>query len=571
MLSEDGRYVLIFNGEIYNFIELRAKLEQLGSCFHSDCDAEVLLEGYRHWGDDLWSLCNGMWALALWDRVEKTLLFSRDRFGVKPLYICQLPYGLAWASEIKAFQELIPLEIDPQALTDTLEDPLALEPTTRTLFYHVQRLQAGSWIKIFPDHSTQTHRWWHTLEHLPHPPSSPAMIVEEFRSLFLDACALRMRSDVPLGTALSGGLDSSSVLCSLFHLAPQPLLRRPSHWQRSFTICAPQSTHDEFVFAKQVIDHVRPEATFIEMTPLMWLEGIDKVLYAMDDLFDPPVAPWLLYREYRRQGIVISLDGHGADELLGGYHHHVAFAWKEALLPYPKFKELQHLWRCFQGLHAPSSDPLFPQLFKVALQGLLPKTHPFYQWVKRFYWRGTTRGQGWGRYRFLTRQPTPPLENASPLTGLNQLLYEDVHQRTLPTILRNFDRASMAHGVEIRAPFLDYRLVQYAFALDASYKIGPLGSKHILRAAMKGILPEAIRLRKSKIGFAAPLNQWLSKEVESYVWDIVTSHSFQTSSIWNGPQILQSLEHHRSLRAVWEYVLADRFQALYRPTVLASV
>ncbi len=469
-----------------------------------------------------------------------------------------------------------------QAVANTIEDPLALEPTQNTIFQDIRKIPAGCCLFWKPGEELKISRWWDTLEHLPALSGSSEHYIEEFKDLFIDACSIRMRSDVPIGTALSGGLDSSSILCSIFQIHQTQHCRWPVSWQKSFTAVFPNSSHDELEFAKIASNSTRAESFFYTITPDDLLRHIEEALYSIEDIFDPPIGPWLLYREYRKQGVTISIDGHGADELLCGYHHQFERAYLESLIPYPHLNRLKSLWPLMKQMHAVNSDQknltILLNLLKSVCQGCFDKNGMIYQLLKKLYWNQSLKQSGFGRYGWLKIQPSDKdsyVQTAQQsqkflrLSPLNQMLYLDFHCKTLPSILRNFDRCSMAHGVEIRAPFLDWRLVTLAFAIPSQGKVGELGSKQILRSAMKGILPEAIRLRKSKIGFAAPLNQWIRDHLKEYILDIVKSRDFQESEIWHGRLIAQDAEKyfanqdHLGLRRIWEFVLADRLMSRF--------
>jgi len=584
MHSADGRYIVVFNGEIYNFLELKNELSQKGYSFRSQSDTEVILAAFHEWGEECQLKFNGMWAFAIWDTREKTLFLSRDRFGVKPLYICQKNGYFAFASEIKAFGALpfISLELNDQRIADTIEDPLCLEPTSETIFEGIQKIPPGCSLTLSRNGVKNIRRWWNTLSHLVEPPESEEQRINTFRDLFFDACSVRMRSDVSIGTALSGGLDSSSILSSIFRLSQTSHLRWPDSWQKSFTAVFPNSSHDELAYAQIASRQTKADSFFYPITSDDLIRHLDDAMYSIEDVFDPPIGPWLLYREYRKQGVTISIDGHGADELLCGYHHQFERACLESMFPFPRIGRVRTLWPLMKQMHAMSSDQKTSDiLLKLMKNGAQTFFHGsfLYPALKKLYWGRMGDESGHGRYGWLQLKPASydfAFERAQSskefkrLSSLNQLLYLDFHYRTLPTILRNFDRCSMAHGVEIRAPFMDWRLVTYAFSLPSTAKVGAMGSKSILRKAMQGILPEEIRLRKSKIGFAGPLNQWITNDLRPYILDVVHSRQFQESSIWDGPKIARDLEKmialkdYVSLRKVWEFVLADRLKTVFR-------
>ncbi len=590
-LSESGgqpmpdpskRYWITFNGEIYNFLELRKELVALGETFTSESDTEIILSAYRQWGADCQLKFNGMWAFAIWDELEKTLFLSRDRFGVKPLLYTFDGARLAFASELKAFLFLpdFEFEFDPRRIATSLEDTSLLEPTPYTLAKEVSRLQAGHSLSLSKSNGLQIRKWWNTLDHLPPVPSSSRAQIERFREIFTDACRIRMRSDVPLGNALSGGLDSSSVLAVMKGVfSNQDRERILESRLKAFVALYPQTAQDEFPFAKEMIERTGVDSRFAPIDAALFVKSFDDCLYQHEDLFELPLGPWMLYRKFREENTVISIDGHGGDEILGGYHHQVESLVYRSLFPIPHPFRLKERLALLNSLYAPghqypkASWPLL--LAKSALYRL--RAYPrlqrsFHQVLKTLkqILKGTKRFK-WTSAPF-DDSIFDSIEKTFPpkLTGLNQILFEDFHIRTLPMILRNFDRASMAHGVEIRAPFLDWRLVTYAFSLPSETKIGGGFTKRILREAMRGILPETIRLRKSKIGFTNPMFAWIAGPLKPFILDTVSSKGFIESPIWNGPSISEYvLESYRvndlkGVRRAWEFIQAHRLMERFK-------
>lgn len=469
LVAKGGRTLFItFNGEVYNFIEIRRELQALGHDFHTHTDTEVVLAAYAAWGPNCLLRFNGMFAFAIWDSLEQTLFLARDRFGVKPLYFAVQDARFAFASELKAFVSLEGFQraCNEDVAQAALQHGQALEGATEhTLMRDVQRMRPGHWMKLDRAGNVTTRKWWHTQEHLVEVPAAPAQRVEAFRELFLDAVRLRTRSDIPIGTSLSGGMDSSAVVSALSWLkqrGPGGSERQPPEWRQAFIASFPGTALDEVEHAMEVVRHTGVHETIWTFDPDEALVDLEASVWSMEDVY-PGIAlpPWSLYRRMRQAGVFVSLDGHGGDELLAGY--------------------------------------------------------PWYL--------------------------------DQPLSKLNATLDNDFHRTLLPSILKNFDRCSMAHGIEVRLPFMDYRLVSYAFSLPPEDKLGGGYTKRILREAMVGIMPESIRTRRTKIGFNAPMIDWFNGGLQPLVQDCVTHPAWNENPWWDGPTEARALMAKCSARA----------------------
>jgi asparagine synthase (glutamine-hydrolysing) len=558
----EGRYWITFNGEIYNFLELREELRGHGYQFFTESDTEVVMAAYDKWDQDCQLRLNGMWAFALWDRQEKRLFVSRDRFGVKPLMYFYDGTRFAFASEMKAFLALdwFRAEFEPGMVAAALTDPELVEGSERTLLCDLKRLLGGYCLTLSRDGSLTLRRWWNTLDHLQAAPASYGEQVERYRELFLDACRIRMRSDVPIGTALSGGLDSSSIVCGMRYIreAGNAGERLAGDWQRAFVATYPGSVIDERPYADQVIRKTGAQPIYCEITPDMYLENFQRVLFQFEEISDIHLGPWVVHRAQRGHGVVVTLDGHGGDEALGGYPWHVTASLKDALSGFsPR--------RALQLLETMKKLELFPQ--------------------EQFYWRSAQEvGRKWLDKR-LKKERTwltqTPAEFVSPAYEEDRLrikerdnlfrsLYMDFHFTQLPMNLRDFDRLSMAHGVEVRSPFMDWRLVAYTFSLPSESKIGGGFTKRILRDALKGILPEPIRRRTRKLGFPNMAESWSSPKAQEFIRDVVNSAGFQASAIWDGKRIGAELEAALRgqdlpvIRKAWRYVQAQSLMEMFR-------
>jgi asparagine synthase (glutamine-hydrolysing) len=524
----DGRYWIVFNGEIYNFVELKKELEGLGCRFKTESDTEVVLAAYDTWGEDFQFKLNGMWACAIWDSRERKLFISRDRFGVKPMIYFFDGKRFAFASEMKAFLALdgFHAEYNPTVLANSLEDASLVEGAEDCLFQGLKRVLGGHCLTLNTSGDMKIRRWWHTLDHLPTVPEKYEDQVAQYRELFFDACRIRMRSDVPIGTALSGGLDSSSVLSSMNHIrkSGDATMRMAHEWQKAFIGTYPGKVIDERHYADEVIKKTGVTPIYCEMNADMYLDNFNDILYQYEELSDIHLGPWFVHKMQRQNGVVVTIDGHGGDEALGGYTWHVFAAMRDA-------------------------NPIrYAEL--ALIRNSMSLTHGLGTYVYAIKNRITGKKSASPSTSWLAAKPqpftTPGLEQDTPrLAGHDELfkaLYTDFHFTHLPMVLRNFDRLSMAHGVEVRSPLMDWRLVTFAFTLPSDRKIGGGYTKRILRDAMKGILPEAIRRRTKKLGFPNLDEGWNSPRGHQFIRDIVSSNNFQISPLWNGARIRTDLE-----------------------------
>ncbi|MCR4656298.1 MAG: asparagine synthase (glutamine-hydrolyzing) [Lachnospiraceae bacterium] len=510
-----GRYQLVYNGEIYNFLEIRQELIKKGYRFESESDSEVIIAAYDCYGPACLDLFNGMWAFLLWDTKEKKLFLSRDRFGVKPLYYTKLSKGgIAFASEMKA---LFPLMKELRPNRSLVCDP------SRTVFYEstdecviegIFRFPAGSYACADRD-GMRIERFWDTLDNLVSPAAAYEAQVEEFRELFLDACRLRMRSDVTIGTALSGGLDSSAVICSMAHMADSENERANRDWQHAFVATFPGTTMDESAYAKKVTDFLNINADFIEIDPLKAVDRLDEMVYLFEDVYlTSPIPMMLLYGGLRKNGVIVTIDGHGADELFGGY----TFDFINALRDVKNKDERDMVLNAYiESFPKDGSNMALKNSSKTGV----------YLWFlkRRLKDALSSGGEKYKRVRAAGRPEYKAMDS------LNKILYASSHENILPTLLRNYDRYSMANGVEIRMPFMDHRVVSYAMSIPWRSKLHGGFSKSIIRDAMAPFMPEEIAYRRTKLGFNTPIVEWMKGPLREYFEDMVSSKSFKECTL----------------------------------------
>jgi asparagine synthase (glutamine-hydrolysing) len=490
------------------------------------------------------------------------LFISRDRFGVKPLIYYFDEKRFAFASEMKAFLALdwFQAEFDPEMVAAALTDRQLVEGTERSLLRALKRLPGGHCLTVTQSGDMKIFRWWNTLDHLESAPLTYAKQVDRYRELFLDACRIRMRSDVPIGTALSGGLDSSSIVCSMRHIhdTGNAGQRLAGDWQRAFVATYPGSAIDERDYADEVIKKTGADPIYCEITPQMYLEHFEEVLFQFEEISDIHLGPWAVHKAQREHGIVVTLDGHGGDEALGGYPWHVT-----ALLGHAISNASPLL--AVELLDTMKNLELFPpeQFYWKSIQTLGGKLRE----------KALKRKKNWlmqSPARFVSPAYEEDRSRISKEDALFQRLYVDFHFTQLPMNLRDFDRLSMAHGVEVRSPFMDWRLVAFTFSLRSASKIGGGFTKRILRDALKDILPEPIRLRRRKLGFPNMAESWSSPKAQEFIHDVVMNTRFRESRIWDGKRISTELDkaiHKQNLPVIqraWIYVQAFSLMEMFR-------
>ncbi|WP_262910286.1 asparagine synthase (glutamine-hydrolyzing) [Rhodoflexus caldus] len=512
---EYGQYVITYNGEIYNFLEIRDELKAKGYSFVSDTDTEVIIAAFHEWGEQCLLKFNGMWAFAIWNKEKRTLFLSRDRFGIKPLYYAFTGGYCVFASEMKALMPFLP-ERRVADNFDYLKTHLFdYEATDQCLIAGIKRFPAGHYAYLKPSETTvRPIRYWDTMQHLVQVPKRYEEQVEQFRELFTDACRICMRSDVPIGTALSGGLDSSAVAGTLFWLAEHYSHKRQrmaTDWQHAFVATFPGTFLDERYYAQKVAEYLAIPITYLNIDAGRQISDMNEYLYLFEELYLTSPLPMMeTYKAIRRHGITVSIDGHGADEMMSGYGH-IILALMDCGCSISNFLDIIRTINGFSNLESEQIDKE-EQTFWSGLRFVLSQI------------RHSPR-------RSLQELFSEEKPHEGKFGKFNAALYKIFHQTILPTLLRNYDRYSMASGVEIRMPFMDYRLVTYSFSLPWQSKVRNGYAKAIIRDAMLGRMPEEVRTRKSKIGFNTPIIDWMQGVWRESLLDIVHSTDFNTSSV----------------------------------------
>jgi asparagine synthase (glutamine-hydrolysing) len=541
--NEDGNVTFVGNGEIYNYRELREELIDKGHRFATGSDMEVVVHGYESWGDSVASRLNGQFAFALWDGPRKRLLAARDRAGEKPFYYYQGPQDIFFASEIKALlvRDDVPRQLDLEGLDTFLTYEFIIAP--HTIFQGIRKLPAAHILTV-EGGSITTRRYWDVPSEVDRDRSEQEW-VEELRGTLARAVEAQMMSDVPLGAFLSGGIDSSSVVAYMSRASKRPV--------KTFSISFQEGSYDESSYARQVSELFGTEHHEERIDPQV-VDLFDKLVVHLDEPFaDVSYFPTYLVSQVAAREVKVVLSGDGGDELFAGYDWYVADRICRSLDRFPGRAALRTLaaW-----------SEVFPPSEKK--KGLINK-------AKRFL-TGATASPNLEHYRWLwylnpedkldlytddfiagirSFDPGLPVVQAlGELNGdlLNRQLHADFKIFLADDILVKVDRMSMATSLEARAPFLDRDVIELAFRMPGSMKLKGVTRKHILKQAMKGILPESILYRR-KEGFSIPMKNWLRGELRPLMLELLSEDCIRRRGLFRWPAVERHISEHLEGRA----------------------
>jgi asparagine synthase (glutamine-hydrolysing) len=535
MHDASGRWTLIYNGEVYNYRELRDALRDRGHVFRSSTDTEVVLAALIEWGENALTRFNGMWSLALWDRMRQRLFVARDRVGKKPFYYTTLPDGrLAFASEITPLLRLgKAAAVDRQAAFDFLTQGTYGHLAERTFFERIRQLPAAHYAWVTPGGAVEPHRYWDLpivggRDRIPYDDQFRA----RFRELMLDAVRLRLRSDVPVGATLSGGLDSSTIVLAVDRLTDGA----PLHL---FTSLYPGTSHDETPFFDAVVRRMRqPVIHRAQPDPERWREDLLAVLDHQEEPFGDTsiLAHYTLMREARDHHVPVILSGQGGDELLLGYPSMVT-AYLGARLARGDAAAFRELWRW-----APAAGMRRRSALRNAVGAALPLSA-----------RDRIRQQFVSR---MADRVDPALRDGASLRrfdadhrdALGSYLAQVFTRFAIPHLTHYDDRNAMAFGVEGRMPFLDVRLVELMFSVRGEALFAKGFTKRVLRESFADVLPPEVLQRRDKIGFYTPLADWLRAH-GTWIDEIMTVERLQAARLLDVPRYQGALQRLRAGRS----------------------
>lgn len=532
MCSPDRRYWIVYNGEIYNFIELRQELEAKGYSFISHTDTEVILAAYAQWGQECLHRFNGMWAFAIYDTHNQDVFLARDRFGVKPLYFWMAPdHTFCFGSEIKqftAFPGWTP-RINPDRVRDFLVFGIT-DHTDETMFKGVNQIPGGHFLRLpvgvnrLSENSGVHLIKWYKLDPKPFV-GKYEDAVKQYRSLFEQAVELRLRADVPIGTGLSGGLDSSAIVCQMNNV----LRKLGRHEiQNTFSACASDERFDERKWIAVVAKHTSVKTNFVFPTVRGLFDELSDVVWHHDEPFHATsvYAEWCVFKEVGAGQVKVTLDGHGADEILAGYHSFLFFNLVGLVKDFHLFqvvKEIAAMKQRFKYSWAKS-------LLKILVYNFPKKVVEYLR-----VWDQTSR-LDWLNIELLNTESRHLLFNESH-TGIRQNSMMQVLFTSLPHQLHWADRDSMAHSIEMRVPYLDYRLVEFVVSCPDIYKVQNGITKRMHRDAMSDTLPREIAERADKIGFATPESLWVQESSRDEFFKAVQDAVVQSKGLLNARSV----------------------------------
>lgn len=556
MSDHDGRLVVVYNGEIYNFRELRRELTDLGVRFKTSCDTEVLLYCYKYWGTDCVSRLRGMFAFAIWDAEHESLFLARDRFGKKPLFLYQREGIIVFASEIKAILELPLVErtLDQASVVNYLL--YRYVPGPNTLFANIHKLPPGTWA-IWKSGTLERCSYYT-------PPDGtriadrdqPANPVAEFSAKLDEAVRLRLVSDVPFGVFLSGGLDSSTIAALMQRHLDAPV--------KSFSIGFTEERFNEAIFAKQVADHLGTDHLEVRVGAREVIDLLPKLVRLSDaPVSEPGSVMFYLLAQAASQHVKMVLTGEGADEVLAGYPKHLFEPYSDLyskLIP--------------NVLHQSIIQPL---LFSLPYDYRRIKTLVANLGVREFRermpsWFGALTREQLRRFTMLPSldalDDDRPFSVRDGQSALRRICYFDQTSVLPDNLLERGDRMTMGASIEARMPFMDHELVELVASLSDRVRIRGTVQKWILRHTAAQFLPPEI-VNRRKLGFSTPIRMWMRDQMRDFIYDYLTDPGSMTGQLYRKAALNAALREHFSGRhdhekLLWMLLNLELFQRAYR-------
>jgi len=546
MANEDGSIWLVYNGEIYNFVELRAELIAKGHTFRSKTDSEVILHAYEEWGTECLSRLNGMWAFALWDEKRQQLFCARDRFGIKPFYYTEAGGSFLFASEIKAL--LAHPEAGKKPDDDTLLTYLAwgvLDHSEKTMFDGILQLRPAHAVVVTSKGKPEPHQYWDvTVNPAITSDATGETSATRLLSLLRDAVRIHLRSDVAVGTCLSGGIDSSTIVVLINELIRSEAPQSVGDRQKTFSAVFDKKKFGEFDesgYIDRIVTVTGVDDFSTHPSPDHLLEKLPHLVYLQDEPFGTlsQFAQYCVMELASRQ-VKVVLDGQGADEQLAGYLAYKVCMLRSLVLNLHFFTAIREV------------------IGTLLMQEMREHRKFFFDSFKQLWIRWKRRGLIRGEYPLIQRYRGT----------LADVLKRELMSTNLPSLLHYEDRLSMAFSIEARVPYLDYRLVEYIASLPQNTKIRHGITKYLLRKAIRGIVPEEIRCRMDKKGFEAPEKVWMREELRPFVLDIIGSDTFKNRKYWDAAGVAEEYrlfleKKHPYSWEIWRVVCTELWLRMF--------
>jgi len=538
--NEDKSVTVVLNGEIYNYRELRAELETRGHSFRSASDTEVLPHLYEEYGDGMIRELNGMFAFALWDSRRRRLLIARDRFGEKPLYWGIFDKTLVFASEPKVL--LAHPAVKPSLNLQALRQYLSFDyvPAPLSIYEDINKLPAAHKLTL-EDGRVCVERYWQLSHRTAEPVPSENDAAEQLRELLADAVRMRLVSDVPLGVLLSGGVDSSTVAALAVRASSEPV--------KTFSISFAESSFDESAYARGVAKFLGTDHHEERLSANLAANLVSEIGAWMDEPFsDPSLVPTYLLSRFTRKHVTVALGGDGGDELFAGYPMYAGLRWAEVYKRIPLAVRAGVIERLVRLLPVKTKNLSFDY------KALRFVTGVKYDTVARHHvWFGSFTPEE--QMQLLTpevlatsdneiyaqaRQIAAECDNDDPVTRMQSV---DTQLYLAEDILTKVDRASMAVSLEVRAPFLDPRVAEFAASLPSAYKLRGHKTKYILKKAVKELMPPFVT-RRSKKGFGVPVAEWLKVKLRPLARDLLSPERVRRAGVFNPDYIARLQDEH---------------------------
>lgn len=531
--GEADRYHLTFNGEIYNYVELRQELMSAGYTFLTDGDSETIVVGYHHWGADVVEHLRGMFAFAIWDTKDRELFLARDQFGIKPMYIATTSVGTVFSSEKKSILTLardlgLDTNLDRRAIEHYVD--LQYVPEPESLHLGIRRLESGCYATVIPGGEIQQHRYFRPrFPVTPLSEGSEQALFDRIAHALEDSVEKHMRADVTVGSFLSGGIDSTAIAA---------LAKRHNPNLLTFTTGFEREGYSEVDVAAESAEAIGVEHIVKIVSPEEYVEAIPRIMWYLDDpVADPSLVPLYFVAREARKHVKVVLSGEGADELFGGYT-----IYKEPLSLEP-FERIPGGLR--RGLGRISK--ILPDGMKgksLLERGSMSMEERYYGNARSFNFEQMQRVIPWAKREWDHREVTAPIYahsgNMDPVARMQHL---DLFTWMRGDILVKADKINMAHSLELRVPFLDKEVFRVAETIPHTLKIAHGTTKYALRKALERIVPAHV-LHRRKLGFPVPMRHWLAGD-ELYGWAQDTIRESQTDEIFNRTAVLEMLKEHR--------------------------